>query len=405
MVADLEDVVAITGDPTPDLASVAEFVSLRAGAEVEFVHHLVQRTAYEGLSYRARTALHGAAADRLETLGAAPAILSLHCFNGGRHEAAWRYSREAGDQARSGYAPVEAARCYERALAAVRQLASPDPVAMGDVWQALAQVSLDLGDRDRATTARPARKLATDPIRLAELELETGDQQQQAGNYPQALGWLTRGRRLIERSSDERALRLVAEIDEVRSRIRHRQGRYVETMELARQAVDEARAVGHRVVEARSLGALGTAAASAGRPWNDTPFLRDRAVHAPQRPAGSSADLQPLRRRGLLRRAMDRGCGLLGAAERHYMRAGREEDAVTDGADRAEILIDQGRYDDAAPLLERALRTWRSQRCSKLPRLRVEPHGAHPHRFGRLCRRSRRLGRGRCSHRGTRRDR
>ena len=43
-------------------------------------------------------------------------LLSLHYFNAGRWDEAWKYSCLAGDLAREVYANVDAAKFYERAL-------------------------------------------------------------------------------------------------------------------------------------------------------------------------------------------------------------------------------------------------------------------------------------------------
>jgi tetratricopeptide (TPR) repeat protein len=91
-----------------------------------FVHALMRETLYEGLTPVARIALHGAIAEALEATGAAaderlPA-LAHHAFEaaqGREPTKAIRYACEAGGRALHLLAFEEAARHFERALAAV----------------------------------------------------------------------------------------------------------------------------------------------------------------------------------------------------------------------------------------------------------------------------------------------
>lgn len=228
-------------------AGLEEFIAMTVDSRFRFVHHLVRLTAYESLPYRRRTELHARAATVLEgslseRAEQYAALLSLHCLKGEQFAPAWHYSRVAGDQARDQYAPTEAAECYRRALSAATRLPALPDSDVADVFEALAQVHMDLGEMPEAEQAlRHARARAkADPQRLARLRLKTACQRQHLGRHADALRWVARGRALLRTLEDDEALRLCAELAERGALIRYDQGAYKAAMVSARRAVREA---------------------------------------------------------------------------------------------------------------------------------------------------------------------
>ena len=88
-----------------DLERLAHFLTPDATGTVRFRHILLRDVAYEGLPFRARKALHHRAALILEqSSGDAEAVaelLSIHFHRAGRFGESWRYSRVAGERART----------------------------------------------------------------------------------------------------------------------------------------------------------------------------------------------------------------------------------------------------------------------------------------------------------------
>ncbi|HWB67351.1 MAG TPA: adenylate/guanylate cyclase domain-containing protein [Mycobacteriales bacterium] len=368
MVIDPDVIDDVAGEPSPPDDEVVDFLARAADGRLQFVHHLVQQTAYEGLPYRRRSTLHARAAEVLERRAGDRAdeqagLLSLHWLHGGRYDAAWRYSRLAGDRARRQYALTEAAACYRRGLSAAAHLRGLAEVEVAEVCEALSDVHIDLGELPAAEQAlRRARVAArADKRRLARLRLKTATHREQDGRYAEALRWASRGRSLLETFNDSEALRLRAELAERYARIRYRQGEYAAAIQWADRGVAEARRCGDRGSEAQGLEMRALAAATAGRPWDDADFVASLALH------DALGDLRSAARAhnrfgaaAYYTGRWDLAAFEFTGAESAYRRIGREYDAAVNAANRAEVLIEQGRHAEAAPLLTDALAVWRA---------------------------------------------
>jgi tetratricopeptide (TPR) repeat protein len=346
-------------------SGLEDFISMHLDSRLRFTHHLIRLTAYEGLPYRRRTELHARAADILEAAlgrrtGQYATLLSLHCLHGGRYAAAWRYSRTAGDQARAQYAPSEAAECYRRALTAAKSVPDLDPMQVADVYAALAEVSMDLGEMPQAENAlRQARRFArTDATRLARLQLTTARHRQHVGKHRDALRWVARGRATLARSEDPVAQRVRVELAERGALIRYDQGAYRAAMTWAARAVDEARSVGDEDLEARALGVLVGQAALAGMPVDESKAQEslDRYERAGDL-RGKARTSNALGVWAYFAGRWDEAVGYYAEAERASAQIGREFDAAAAAANRAEVLIQQGRTEEAGAVLEPAVRT------------------------------------------------
>jgi tetratricopeptide (TPR) repeat protein len=344
-------------------ADLSEFITEHLDSRLHFVHHLVRLTAYEGLPYRRRTELHARAAEIIEAaLGTRSdshaALLSLHCLNGGRFAEAWRYARLAGDQARAQYALTEAASCYQRAVAAAKHVPALADVEVSDVYAALAEVSMDLGEMPAAEHAlRRARVHAKDdPRRLARLQLKTAQHRQHVGRHTDALRWIARGR--TSAGQGDGALSLRAELAERGALIRYDQGAYKQAMAWATRAVDEARAAGDPVLEARGLGVLVGQAALAGLPID--PSRVSEALDMYERTGdlrGKARTSNALGVWAYFAGRWDDAVAYYAQAEHASHQIGRDFDAAAAAANQAEVLIQQGRMDDADRVLTPAIRT------------------------------------------------
>jgi class 3 adenylate cyclase/tetratricopeptide (TPR) repeat protein len=345
-------------------AGLEEFITMTLDSRLRFVHHLVRLTAYEGLPYRRRTELHARAAAILETaLGERAdqyaALLSLHCLNGEQFAPAWRYALLAGEQAREQYAPTEAAACYRRALSAAKRLPELPDSEVADAYEAVAQVHMDLGEMPEAEQAlRDARARAqADPHRLGRLRLKTACQRQHLGRHTDALRWVARGRAALRTTENVEAARLRAELAERGALIRYDQGAYKAAMVWAKRAVREAELAGDRFVAARSAGVSAVLGALAGQAWNEAAVRESLQLYeqiGDQR--GKARASNTFGMCAYFAGHWDTAVQFYAEAEHASRQIGRDHDAAAVAANRAEILVQQGRIDEAVPVLAAAIR-------------------------------------------------
>ncbi|WP_409454113.1 adenylate/guanylate cyclase domain-containing protein [Jatrophihabitans sp.] len=389
-------VLGMTVDPTllagilanSDLADetwsgLEDFIAMNADSRLRFVHHLVRLTAYEGLPYRRRTELHARTALILETAMRgrteqyAP-LLSLHCLNGAQYEAAWRYSRIAGDRARDRYAPAEAAESYRRALAAATHLPKLSGAAVADVCEQLAEQCLVLGEFAAAEQAlRQGRVSAgSDPLRLARLYGITARQRQQLGKHGDALRWVSRGRRLLRESDDPAAVKILAALERRGAEVRYEQGAYRAGRLWARRAVADADRSGDELERAYAASTAAVLDAVSGLPVDEA-AVREALDH--QERAGD--------RRGKMHTAnivgmcayfagnWDTAMTYYAEAERAARDIGREVDAATIAVNRAEVLVQQGRAAEAEPIVAAAVRLLVAAKATSFLSFALSIHG------------------------------
>lgn len=322
-----------------------------------FAHHLIQRTAYEALPFRRRRTLHARASYAIERragddLDDAADVLAIHCLRGQRFDAAWQYARIAGLNARDRYALVEAAANLDVALEAAASIPGLPTREVAAVAEDLADARFALGQTEKTEQALVlARRTArNDPHRLARLHLRTARLRHREGKYSEALRWLSRGRALLDRSQLD-DLRLLAELADCASAVHQTRGSSLQFRRWSETATEEARRCGDELRAASALSQLAVAKAQAGEPWEQVDL------------SGSGAwDLATLgeitnRLGAAAYYADDRAAAevLYAEAERHSRRAGQESKAAIYLANRAEVLVDDGRFDDAIVLLDRAI--------------------------------------------------
>jgi class 3 adenylate cyclase/tetratricopeptide (TPR) repeat protein len=355
--------------PASALQELGDFLEPGETGQLRFRHTLVRDTAYEGLPYARRRTLHGLAADVIRSRAGARAddvadLLSLHFFNAGRYADAWAHSRTAGRRAQSVYAYAEAAEFYDRALACAQQLALPEPeVAL--VAEALGDARYRLGEFARAATAygRARKGLAGHGLDHVRLHHKTALVADRTGAYTQALRWLSRGRRLhdlVPPSADSGRLR--AEMSVEYATVRHWQGRQLDAIRWCRRAIEEAERVDAPDVMADALVWLDVCELTLGRPGDGAQAKRALEIwhRLGDRPWNEGRTLNELGIRAYFAGSWDDARRYYSQAKRAFERAGDLWTASVASGNEAEILSDQGRLQEAEPLLRDALRLWRA---------------------------------------------
>ena len=174
--------------------AVAQFV-LPEGAEgFRFRHDLVRVTAYEGLSFRRRRDIHRRVGDALERRFAGreldeAALLSLHFHEAGSYEKASRYATVAADRAAAGFANVDAAGLYERALDAAERVDSVPEEERARLGEALGDTCERFADYARSAAAyeRAIAVSGGHPADVARLGGKIAALEERGGRYDDAI--------------------------------------------------------------------------------------------------------------------------------------------------------------------------------------------------------------------------
>jgi class 3 adenylate cyclase/tetratricopeptide (TPR) repeat protein len=250
---DLDLLAEILGDEIEDVRDperwrrLGELVERADDDLLRFRHDLVRATAYEGLSFRRRREIHRRVASAIERragddVDAVASLLSLHFFEAGDHEQAWRYSVLAGDAAQERLANVVASELYERALKAGEQLAELAPGERARVCEALGDVCERFARYERAAEAYADARtlLGADPLGQARLLRKEGVLGERSGNYELALRAFEAGLGVAEDDGGPQMLAERAELEVGVAGVHYRQGAYDECIRLAERAVEHA---------------------------------------------------------------------------------------------------------------------------------------------------------------------
>ena len=277
-------------------------------------------------------------------------MLSLHFLAANDWEKAWRYAVLAGDDARSKYANVDAGTFYARALAAAGGF-EVDAAEVARVCEALGDVRELAARYDEADVAY-ARGLEEGGSR-ARLLRKRGIVAERQGRYDDALALYE------DASSDADETEAVA-LKLARAIVLYRQGKIDEAARRAEEAAEDAQRVGDREALANAYYVWAAAEGDRGGPARE---LLDRALPIFDELGllhREALVLNNLGVRSYYEGAWDDALDLYLRSEEVVKRAG---DVLTGGHatnNRAEILLDQGRLDEAAELFEVALRTYRA---------------------------------------------
>jgi DNA-binding NarL/FixJ family response regulator/tetratricopeptide (TPR) repeat protein len=249
-----------------------------SGGVYAFRHALVGEAVYGDLLPGERSALHAriaqALTDRPELRGDAPgptlpALLAWHWYLAHELPRALEASVRAGQAAQRVFAPVEARQHYERALELWDRVPDAEELAGFDHIRLLSLAASAANDANQATRALALVRQAiseldagADPVRAAVAHEQLGRYLRHAGQGEQSWAAFDRAMELMpaEPPSPERAVlveRYAANLMLA--------GRFRRSVELAEEALADARRFGLRALESRALNTLGMSRVQLGQ--------------------------------------------------------------------------------------------------------------------------------------------
>ncbi|WP_353813427.1 adenylate/guanylate cyclase domain-containing protein [Agromyces sp. SYSU T00266] len=350
------------------LRRLGGFLSVDASGWVQFQHSLIRDVAYAGLPFKTRRELHAQVGDAIAASSAdhpsgQVELLSIHYSEAHRWPEAWRSSREAGERAKDIYANLEAATFYRRALSSSRHVPDLTPAQVGDVSEALGDVLEQAGMFDESIEAyrQAARLVRDDPIRSADLLLKRARARARTGAYSTAYRDLTLGRRLVEGTGTEQALRATARLNALNAQIRQLQEHPRAALRLAKQAMAEAEESGEREALARSYQVLDGAYMLLGQSAKAIYGERAYAIYEELGDLpGMAIVTNNLGAQAYWEGEWERAVNFYARARDAFVRAGNEAEAATCGANIGEVLVSQGRFQEAEGVLVPSVRVLRA---------------------------------------------
>jgi len=360
-----DDPLAQLSDVLDPLTRLSEFLEPIGPDRYCFTHQLVRAVTYEGLPYRRRAQLHSRTAAAIERASGEQAnqhaeLLSMHCFHGGRFPAAYAYARLAGQHARARYANAEAAESYRRALASAARLDHADMPVLAEVEEALAEIYVERGEMSAAdlTLNRAVRRVRDVPLVLARLQLKLAGLRETEARFRAAFGWADRAERTLARLDGPEVRVIRGQLATRRARLNYRRARYDEAMSFANVAIALS-APDDRPTLAEALEYADLCAVELGLPAGRR-AEEALAIHEELGDLAAQARVQNTLgmlayHRGEWPKALEHYV----ASEQADIRCGKLWNAATPAANRAEILADQGRLEEARLALEKAMLTWR----------------------------------------------
>ena len=334
---------------------------------VAFSHGLIRDGAYDGLPYRLRRTLHARAGDAIRgrTPEGSPepaALLSLHYLRAQRHGEAWRYAVVAAEEARDVYANAECVELYGRALEAARHLDDLTALDRATVQEALGDAQYRASAFSDAKVAYGAARRLVGPVPLSQgrLQLKIARVLGRLDRYSGALRWITKGLGAIENESGPETARLRAQLLAWYGRFCQEQGRHGRAIRWSNAAVAEAEAAEDKDALANALKVIDWAHMDLGT--LDEPDNWRRALVL----FGDIGDLanQSTLLNGLGMHAYFQGrwveaLDYYRQSREMASRAGNSVLVAFEDNNIAEIVLEQGRLDEAESLFTDVLRAWR----------------------------------------------
>lgn len=350
------------------LVAVASFIEADGEDRLQFRNSLVRDAAYEGLAFRVRARLHLLAGEVLEDvstdLDADSPTLALHFERAGDHARTWRYARLAGNLSRRSYANADAADQFERALEVSRRVPGVSDVDRAALWESIGELRDLAGMFERSVDAyrRAARLRRDDPLAAVAVSMRQAAVHLRTGAFNSALRVIGRCRTVLAPFRDDpEARRIEVRLDMLTARVRMDQERPKEARQWALRVVDQARLLEDHESLVGALIALDYADEQAGA----------AGVGERHREALQICIDHGLRHQESLVR---RNLGFLAyyagqwteaadwyvSSREQALEAGSAFKAAETDVNLAELLVNQGRTEEAEDILTGALRVLRA---------------------------------------------
>jgi tetratricopeptide (TPR) repeat protein len=354
--------------PSPDNETwkrLGEFFTDDEEGYIRFRRAVVRDAAYTGLPFRTRRSLHARIATRFETEynpEETGGLLSLHYFLAGSYEEAWGYARTAAVRAADQFANQEAAQLFRRAIDAARRLTDVGPPELAEVYESMARSYLKASEFTAASDAFMAarRHFDGDPIAQARMLHERSKIEETLGRSAQALRWASKAKTMIRDLEAPEALRLAARVSAWYATLLQGLGRLDKADAWCRKAIDEARRSEDLLALAQADYVLGRSALMRGGSGTS---LMEEALRIYRQIGDQAGEAQMLVNVGAARYFAGDWSGARAAwvqASELYQVMGDEPSAATGDMNISQVLIDQGRPDEAEPLLRRCVRRFRA---------------------------------------------
>jgi class 3 adenylate cyclase/tetratricopeptide (TPR) repeat protein len=354
--------------PTPVVwARLGDLFDEEPDGYLRFRRSLLRDAAYEGLPYKLRRKLHGLVAAHLEEELDHPedmaSILSLHYFEAGEYQPAWRYATAAAKRADSAFAHVEAAGLYSRALEAARRVTDMAGDGLASIYQALGDAWYRAGEFGKASEAYTGANslVADDALAEAVLLLKLSHVEEKLGKYVEALRWTERARSVLKGIDGPEAATQIARSSAWYAIVLQFEGRTTDALEWAERAIAEAEAADDAETVGEAYFVKGWAYAQLGR--DGARQFMQSSLEAFQR-AGNmtrqAVTLQNLGAVSALEGFWDEALTYYERGRNASLKVGSTVGAALARMNAAEILIDRGEWAEAETLLLETLRFWKA---------------------------------------------
>ncbi len=356
---------------------------------LRFHNGLVRDVVYERMAYRTRSRLHAIAAEILERisedLDVDADMLAHHFWCAGNAARTWHYSRRAAAVARQAYANGDAAAQLERALDASRRLPEITVEEQFDCWVQLGDVRDRAGLLDDALDAygRATRLIRGDPVQRAGLLLRRAHAHERASSYSVALRTTTMARTLLDRVDGRAPLGARADALAFAAVVRQRQEHVHEAMQLGERAMDEGQRSEALLAQARASNVISWAATMLGR--SDAREWAERSLALYEEVGDLEGQARLANNLGIQAFFEGRWSETLELYERSrdaHARIGNVIDAAATDANIGEVLVSQGRLDEAEPVFREASRVLRRVRPPLARGVRRDAPGPSARRSG-----------------------
>ncbi|WP_127473409.1 AAA and adenylate/guanylate cyclase domain-containing protein [Microbacterium sulfonylureivorans] len=334
---------------------------------VRFRSPLFRDVAYEQLNFQTRRELHRAIAAALEAepeLAAGPVepMLAMHYEAAGDLVHTWQAAGATARAAEEAFAVEDAVAAYRVAVAAAGRT-RPQPPQLASLWRGLARTAVASGRAGEGLEALDrARALTGDALERGRIDQDRAYALNVLGRPADAAAALRTARRAATRAGDE-GRALLASLSVTESGVRLRQAKWTDAQLLAQDAIGLLDGTAATDDDRRVLAdAFRYHDIAAGELDGDAAMTHlQRALDLYDQigdELSRSKVLNILGARAYYRGAWSTAAGLYAQAQDAAERGGDVVGAAIEAANAAEILIDQGRVDDALPLLKASRRVF-----------------------------------------------